>query len=382
MRKELFVLLFIGLILPSCKKYISVDSPLPVETRSSVFISTNNNNIISYNAKTGEKVWEAALKGTNEGVPVLYDNTVYLYTTNGYLYGINAHTGKIRLEKNLNYAPIPTVSTQPSLCVYTNKIYIANKRLYCVDTFGAAIWNYNPGENCTTSPTFANGKIIVGVGDEIHAVNSSTGAFIWSSTAIAQLSPNDIITSSPRVSGGMVYFGADNKKVYAIKELDGTSVWEYTTGDKVLSSPMVYGGMCILGSQDFDIHCIDTTTGLKRWVFPTNERIFSSPSIHELTNTVLIGSYDFNLYAIDHVSGSLKWKYPTGSLIKSSPVVFENFVYFTSFDRYLYCVDIRDGSLVWKQFLDGNSESSPLIDDLDAGTIFGRSPSISGMSQY
>jgi outer membrane protein assembly factor BamB len=214
----------------------------------------------------------------------------------------------------------------------------------------------------------------------MHAVNASTGAAVWTSAAVI-----GSILSSPRVSNGLVYYGATDKKIYAINENNGSLKWNYSTGDIITSSPMVYGGMCIIGSTDYGLYCIDTTSpstppsGELRWKYMTNERInYSSATIHEASNTLLIGGYDFNLYAIDHVSGTLKWKYPAGSLIKSSPVVYGNYVYFVAVDRYLYCVDVRNGSAVWKSYLNGSTESSPMVDDLQNGQY----PSVSGMSKY
>lgn len=385
MRILMLGLLSLLWILPSCKKTISTDEPLPKVRKQALYISTNNYNFISFDPATGAKNWEVPLKGVNEGVPVVIKQTIYLLAKNGFLYGIDAISGKIRLEKDMSLGTVLNVSVQPSLAVFGNSIMIANARLLKVDTLGNVMWSYDPGNECSTSPTISNGKVYVGVKDgSIHAVDASSGTQAWTTTPIAFLDPNDIISSSPRVSGGLVYFGADNKQVYAVNESNGNPKWSYTTGDKVQSSPLVYGGMCVIGSQDFMVHCIDTTIGTKRWTYETSERVFSSPTIHELTNTVLVGSYDFNLYAIDHVTGKLKWKYPAGSLIKSSPLVLDNFVYFTAFDRYLYCVDIRNGSLVWKSFLNGGSESSPFIDAVfnDQGQDIGLSPSISGMSKY
>lgn len=379
MNKILLGLSMLVIVFASCTRTISVDTPIVKARKQAVYISTNNNNLISYDANSGAKLWEVITNGTNEGVPVLINEKIYFLTNSGYLYGVNVATGKITLEISLGFSKLPLLTTQPSLCAYQNKLYIANKRIYCYDTLGVQVWNYNPGAFCSTSPTIAEGKLFVGTTKNLHCLDPLNGNFLWSSTAIVELDPADIITSSPRASNGLVYFGADNRKVYALEASNGNTKWTYTAGDKVLSSPMVYGGMCIVGSQDFNVHCIDTTTGLKRWVFPTAERVYSSPIVHELSNTVLVGSYDFNLYAIDHVSGQLKWKYPAGSLIKSSPVVAGNNVYFTAFDRYLYCVDVRNGALVWKQFMNGNSESSPFVDD---DFMTGKSAGISGMSKY
>jgi eukaryotic-like serine/threonine-protein kinase len=370
---RIYIVLFIGLaFLGSCKRK-SGDSPLPKSRKLAVYITTDNNNLISYNTETGAKYWEANFKGACVGSTVILKKRLYALTSNGYLYCIDLLDGSIVREINTGLLiPSPSTFENNSLLADNGKIYIAADKLYCYDTLGAPLWNYDPGGYCTTSATLKNGKIFFGGTQRIHCLDL-TGTVVWTSAPVGV----DIF-SSPTVTNGLVYFGADDKKVYALHESDGSIKWQYATLDDVVSSPIVYGGMCLVGSNDLSIHCIDTTTGLKRWTYPTQERVISSPAVHEFTNTVLVGSYDFNLYGINHVTGELKWKYASGSLIKSSPVVYGNYVYFTSFDRYIYCVDVRNGSLVWKQFTNGNCQSSPIIDDLNTGVYSG----ISGLSKY
>ncbi|MEN9339483.1 MAG: hypothetical protein RIQ62_795 [Bacteroidota bacterium] len=335
-------------------------------------MTTDNNNLISYNPYTGNKQWEIHMQGNSQGVPVLYNNKLYLVTNNGYFYAVDIVLGKVSLEVFINH------SSTHSLAVDNGKLFMASDKLYCYDLNGIMVWQYNPNTPCTASPQVANGRVYVAAGDKIHAVTTA-GAAVWTSPSAG----GQDIVSSPRVSNGLVYYGGQDKNVYAINESNGSLKWKYLTNDRVKSSPLVYGGMCLVGSDDFGLYCVDTTsptlpfTGELRWVYPSLERISSSPTVHEASNTILVGSYDFNLYAVDHVSGKLKWKYPAGSLIKCSPVVYGNYVYFSAYDRYLYCVDIRYGSTVWKSYMNGNSDSSPMVDDLSNG-IF---PSISGMSK-
>jgi outer membrane protein assembly factor BamB len=378
MKKLIYLLstLLVFMLAVSCGKKKSSDLPLPVERKEAVYITTNNNNLISYNPYTGAKQWEVILKGSCEGVPVLNKKKLYLITNTGYFYSIDILKGDIYLEKDIQK------TSRESIAIDGDKVYVSTTdSFYCYDLTGNEIWHYNNGNpfmQCTSSPQIANGVVYFAAGDTLHAVSAGNGSPVWT---YAPSSGFDIV-SSPRVSNGLVYFGGQDQKIYAVNASNGSLKWEYLTGDKVASSPMVYGGMCILGSADYGIYCIDTTSappnGELRWKYPTNDRVGSSPTIHEPTNTVLVGGYDFNLYAIDHVSGLLKWKYPTGSIISSSPVVYGDYVYFNAVDRYLYCVDIRNGSTVWKSFLNGTSESSPMVDDMSSGLY----PGISGMSKY
>lgn len=371
--KNVSIVCLLVLVLSSCSKTKSGDSPLPKYREEAVYISTDNNNIISYNPENGNKRWEVNLKGPCVGSMAIHNKRLYALTNNGYLYCVDLINGTIAREMNLGLAiPSPSTFENNSLLADNGRIYIGGDKMYCFDTLGQSVWTYDPGGYCTTSPTIKNYKLFFCASQRCFCLDLA-GGVIWSSAPIG----TDIF-SSPTVDNGLVYFGADDKKVHCLKEADGTVYWTYTSQDDIISSPAIYGGMCLIGGNDLNVYCIDTTTGLKRWAYRTSERVISSPTIHEPTSTVLVGSYDFNLYAIDYVTGELKWKYPAGSLIKASPVVYGNYVYFTSFDRYMYCVDARNGKLVWKQFTNANAQSSPIVDNLKSGVYSG----ISGMDQY
>lgn len=360
--------LSMALFFHSCNKKKSKDLPLDKVHYEAVVVATENSNLISYEANTGNKLWEITTKGIVSVTPVIKDTLLYALSQNGFLYEINMVKGDTNWEKNI------MVQSIAGMALSGDKLYIAADSFYCFNLGGVKQWVYHDAEMpCTSAPQIDGGQAYFAVKTKVHCVNAVNGLGIWISAASLAN-----INSSVKVSNGVVYYGSDDNKVYATKASDGSPKWNYTTGDKVISSPAVYGGMCIAGSYDYEVHCIDTTSGLKRWIYPTLERVHSSPTIHESTNSVLIGSYDYNLYCIDHVSGTLRWKYPAGSLIKTSPVVFENKVYFTSFDRYMYCVDVRDGRILWKQYINGQSSTSPVADNLSGGLY----PSESGMSKY
>ena len=94
---------------------------------------------------------------------------------------------------------------------------------------------------------FHGGRDRVGVNQNETRINVDTAASLgleWSFPTGGQ------IWSSPVVSGRVVYFGSDDKKVYAVDASTGTIKWSYSTGDLVRSSPAVVGGVVYIGSDD------------------------------------------------------------------------------------------------------------------------------------
>jgi outer membrane protein assembly factor BamB len=61
--------------------------------------------------------------------------------------------------------------------------------------------------------------------------------------------------SSPAVSGGVVYVGSDDGKVYALDASTGAFKWSYTTGDPGHSSPSLSSSPTNKYRQDLGV-CI------------------------------------------------------------------------------------------------------------------------------
>ena len=81
-------------------------------------------------------------------------------------------------------------------------------------------------------------------GENVFALNASTGALLWSYETGAPL------FSSPAVANGVVYVGADDGNVYALNASTGAKLWSFDTGCDVRhSSPAVANGVVYVGSD-------------------------------------------------------------------------------------------------------------------------------------
>lgn len=358
----------LSMLFASCSKSISPDTPLPNLRMEAVYITTDNSKLLSLNPLTGQKNWEISTQGTCDGMPVFHNRKIYLLTNQGYIYSVDVLTGKIHNQKQI------FKTTRAAITAQDNRLYISGvDSMYCYDTTFNQIWAAeSAGGSGITAPQVNNGRVYFSSGLNARAVDANSGTSVYS---VGMPSP---LNSSPRISNGLVYFGADDNKIYCLNAGDGSTKWSYTTNQQVVSSPVVYGGMCIVGSNDYHVYCIDTFSGNLRWKYPTQERVLSSPAIYAPTNSVLVGSNDFNLYSIDFVTGKVNWKYPAGSQIISSPLIYGDYAYFAAADKYLYCVHARFGYTVWKYYMATNTLSSAFADDLKNGVH----ATISGSSIY
>lgn len=187
------------------------------------------------------------------------------------------------------------------------------------------------------------------------------------------------VLSSPAVSGGRVFVGSTDGKLYAIDQATGTQAWQFASKGPIASSPAVSGDLVYVSSLDGNVYGIEAATGKQRWAFATKgERRFTAPGIHGamprtermpdpfdvflssptvVNNTVYIGSGDQHVYALDAASGALKWQFAAGDVIHASPAVAGGLVYIGSWDRNLYALDAATGKERWR-YTTGNDTTT------------------------
>lgn len=149
-----------------------------------------------------------------------------------------------------------------------------------------------------------------------------------------------------RLVNGIVYFGSEDNKLYALDAQTGELKWSYKTGGAIVSTPAVANGLVYFGSWDKRLYALDAVAGRLKWSYETGDCINSSPMV--ANGTVFFGSWDGRLYALDAMTGELRWAYKTGGRVLGSPTAAEGLVYFGSEDNHWYALDTATGQLRWR----------------------------------
>ena len=153
----------------------------------------------------------------------------------------------------------------------------------------------------------------------------------------------NLVSSSPAVVNGVVYFGSDDRQVYALNAATGEKIWNFPTGALTESSPAVVNGVVYIGANNNNLYALNANTGTKIWSFTASNAITSSPAV--LDGVVYFGSWDNNVYALDANSGVKLWSYTTGGSVFSSPAVAKGGqVYIGSDDNHVYCINSKSVS--------------------------------------
>lgn len=256
-------------------------------------------------------------------------------------------------------------------------------------------WTKDLGFETDSSPVIVNDVLYIGSTYGIFALDARTGRELW------RYHTNGFVKSVPAVSNGVLYFGADDRKFYAIDAKDGTLkwmndksldgyiasaavvdnrvyvipkdgtfyafdassgeiIWSTLVGKIVDSSPAIGEGIIAFGTDRGNIIALDESTGKQKWSYDAGvSDIKSSPVIAE--GTIIIGSNDGSIYALTAEKGTIKWKYSTSDNVESSPSVKNGVVYVGSKDSSFLAIDVATGKLKWKYPDSGPVLSAPAI---------------------
>jgi serine/threonine protein kinase len=190
----------------------------------------------------------------------------------------------------------------------------------------------------------------------------SSGAAVESNSVVPlwTFKCEDEIRSSAVIDSGLVFIGAYDNNLYAIRSDNGQFVWKYPSSDGIASSPYVYEDSVFIGSSDNHLYSLRKQNGRLNWKFETGGSIYSSPKAD--FDHVFFGSDDGFLYAVSVSSGRMAWKSKAHSRVRSSPCLTGDRVYFGTEGGYVFCIDLS-GEVKWQFQAKRSVTSSPVFDE-------------------
>jgi eukaryotic-like serine/threonine-protein kinase len=289
--------------------------------------------------------------------PVWHEGLVIFGSDDGYVYAVDAKTGRERWKARTG-GPVPSTPA-----VHAGRVYVMSYdgRLHALDAAsGLPLWRYaTEGERRFE----ARG---------LHGSLPRTQTFA---------DPYDVYLSSPVVANGLVLFGSGDGRVRALDAETGALRWAYRAADVVHASPAVADGLVFIGDWGSRLVALDLATGAERWRFQAgvdtlmaNQQGFqSSPSV--AGGIVFVGCRDSHLYAIDARTGQERWRFATGmSWVVGSPAVRDGIVYFaTSDSSKVHALEAASGKPVFEQQGRSYMFASPVLagDTLLIGLVNG-----------
>jgi outer membrane protein assembly factor BamB len=242
--------------------------------------------------------------GAVVGTPVVVDDTLYVGTSNGYLYALDT-------------------------------------------VYGERKWEFNTGAKIWTSPVVDDGVIYISNYEKkLFAVSIDDGTQIWSTELPSS------IASSPAVSTDNIFVGTFDNRLYAVDRATGNIKWDFQGGNWFWSRPVVKGDTVYAGCLDHNIYAIDATTGKELWRFPTDGQIASEPVLAASLLVVasnILDSKSGEIYILDtNNNGQEKSVVSVSGEVMAPLYAQGDMVYVHASNFTVYGLDIQKGAKIWE----------------------------------
>ncbi len=168
----------------------------------------------------------------------------------------------------------------------------------------------------------------------------------------------DEVRANPVVAQGLVFVGAYDNNLYALKADKGEFVWKFPAGDGIAGMPEIHKQLLFVGAADGYLYCLKTATGRQNWRFKAGGPIYSSPKV--AFDHVFFGCDDGHLYAVNIHSGRLAWKAVADYAVRSTPFVGEEHVFIGTEGGTVQCIDLG-GNALWQFQARRAVTSTPLV---------------------
>lgn len=202
------------------------------------------------------------------------------------------------------------------------------------------------------------------------AVGTTRGVFVLSSESGDKVYeeftvwPPNPFYGTPVFYRNSIAIGCDDGNLYKLEFTPGTppylqNVWSFPTHGQVRSTPLLAGDTLYFGSQDRSLYAVDMKAHRELWRFATQGAVVGKPAIRK--DVLCFGSCDRHLYAVSAGTGKLLWKRELAGQIKAAPLIYQGKVYAASIAGELCAFDLREGKELWRIPLGGQILASPAV---------------------
>ena len=203
----------------------------------------------------------------------LYEDNLYISTSNGWVIKINIESKKVVWKKQYqsNFTASPTISNGRLFLISTSD------EVYAIDIEnGEVLWkNTNEQNNTTSTQTppvvVYQDKILVGLANgKIMSLQADSGGIVWENKVSSAKTSGNIVEVAdidfpPVIYGNIVVAGGIKTSIMGFNIQNGQPLWQIGTG---LNSYMLRNddGFGFFVDSDNNNICFDMRTGAIRWI--------------------------------------------------------------------------------------------------------------------
>jgi outer membrane protein assembly factor BamB len=217
-------------------------------------------------------------------------------------------------------------------------------------------WSFEAPSLIEFPPAVDDGLVVFGVNSgRVYALDARTGRVRW-----ARIQKGEI-ASTPAIAGDRVLVSSMDGRVTAYRRANGAPLWSWSSGGSpVESSPLVHDGLAYVGAWNGVLSAIDVATGRTRWTYRAPGEIKGSVAL--AGPDIVVGDYAGHVHALDARTGALRWTFGGGKRFYGGPGVSGRTVVIGDVGGAVIALDARTGAERWRHSTGGAYVySSPAI---------------------
>jgi len=264
-------------------------------------------------------------------------NAIVYFNMPGYLLALDALTGQVKWQ----YATADQYATTQSPTVVNGIIYDeAFEGVFTIGaldaTTGALQWTFQEGSS-TSNPAVVGGKVYAGDQfDQLVVLDAMTGTLVFRYNLFSQGNPTAFGSGTgPTVANGKIYSASYTGYIYVFDSATYSLLWtagSYNalsgsvgiSGDVgIFSSPVVSGGILFAGNNDSKIYAFDAITGASKWVYDNENNTPAAGTTNPTVagGIVYCGGYNNSILALNASTGIPVWSFQTNGGVYSGPCI-------------------------------------------------------------
>lgn len=325
----------------------------PIVVDGTVFVGTTGGTLYALDAQTGTEQWSRNHDESLDSGPVVSGGLVYV-PTGGRLLAYSAATGDGQFAVDIDgEVGTPTVSDGT---LYTR----SSGKLYAIDATGGDVhWSggsfeasLDAARNDELAVTVSDGSVYVMYPDSDYDGRVYLSSFTADPTAdsperewrteLEYVEYEVTFDTTVTATNGMLYAGlwdggGGTQGVVALDAASGSEEWRYTDISNVRTYPTATADTVYTAATG-ELVGIDPALGTAKW----STDLSGNPTSPILVgDTLVFGSSDNNVYAYD-TEGEQRWSFATGNDIVAPPVAVDGTVYTASTDGLVYALQGAD----------------------------------------
>ena len=330
-----------------------------------------------------KKLWSRGIgNGQGDGFykihPVISGELIYIASADGEVAAINRNTGKVQWQVELD------VSLSGGVGFYDGALLVGSSdgfvlQLNAAD--GSLNWSTRLNGEILAPPQ-GNGKVVVAQSYEgrVQGLDFNSGEKLWVfDSNVPVLTVRG--TSSPILSGNMVYAGFATGRVLALNANTGAIAWEVRVAISQGRSEIerivdVDGSMVLAGKELYAasyqgrVVAIDVASGRKLW----QQDVSSFSGVSQGFGNVYVTDADGTVFAYLRNGQGERWSQPAlGYRELSRPTPISSYLAVADYEGIVHLMSQIDGQFVGRVKTDGDGARADMLSDGNILYVYGNS---------